>query len=115
MPSIRLIGQHHTSHHHGEVLHVAEEIAVINNPATLITLDRAREIVERGDAEWVDPPENADQERMLTHHDEHQLGDHHFIRDPAAPPGERPEEGDDDPHNSNAGEGEGERDEELEL
>ncbi len=56
MTAIRLLGHHHTSHHHGAVLDIADEAVVRNNPASVITLSRARELVERGQAEWVGEP-----------------------------------------------------------
>lgn len=76
--AIRLIGQHHTSHHHGEVLQIADESVVRNNPTFVVTLARAHELVARGDAEWVG---QAPRPELMTL---------------AAPPGDRPEEGDDD-------------------
>jgi hypothetical protein len=91
MSAIRLIGSHHTSHHHGEVLRLADESTVRNNPANVVTLAHARTLVAAGDAEWVGvppPPEHGPGSGQVAHGDPRGFG---------APPGERPEEGDDDP------------------
>ncbi len=54
--AIRLTGHDHTTHHHGEVLTVKDEVIVRNSPANTVTMARARELVAAGRADWVGEP-----------------------------------------------------------
>jgi hypothetical protein len=61
MTAIRLIGEHHVSHHEGTVLTIADEGTVRTNPNT-VTIQHARRLVAFGEAEWVgEPPANEPQ------------------------------------------------------
>ncbi len=66
MSAIRLIGQHHTTHHDGTVLQIAEEHVVKTN-SNVVTLDYARDLVANGDAEWVgDVPRDSHDDAAVT-------------------------------------------------
>lgn len=48
---IRIVGQHHATHHQGAVIGVTRN-AALSNPE-VVHVDQAHVMVERGDAEWV--------------------------------------------------------------
>lgn len=48
---VRILGEHHASHHHGTVLVVTDNHADTHSGA--IYRDHAEVLVERGEAEWV--------------------------------------------------------------
>jgi diadenosine tetraphosphate (Ap4A) HIT family hydrolase len=79
MHAIRLIGQHHATHHEGEVLSIADERTARTNRNT-VTQEHAHVLVERGDAEWVSQvhptvkpmdPEDEEFERLLAEEERH--------------------------------------------
>jgi len=55
MTAIRLIGRHHASHYDRRVLTVGDEATARTNPH-VVTLAHARNLVARGEAEWVREP-----------------------------------------------------------
>ncbi len=50
---IRLIGDHHATHHSGTVLGVTEDETRVAANRNLVHLAHARELVAKGGAEWV--------------------------------------------------------------
>jgi len=70
MAAIRLIGQHHTTHHEGSVLTIGDEATARVNPH-VVTMAHAYNLIATGEAEWIgEPPAQAGAEH------EHEDGDH---------------------------------------
>lgn len=70
MTAIRLIGQHHTTHHEGSVLTIGDEATARVNPH-VVTVAHAYNLIAAGEAEWVGEPPPRD-EAEHEHEDEHE-------------------------------------------
>lgn len=76
---IRLIGDHHASHHHGEHLTVTDNPAIVN--PQVVHRNHAENLVARGEAEWVTrwPAPETPEQQAERHAREHRemLGKHY--------------------------------------